>query len=118
MSCRARFGASDSTYRTDPLEEHCVDTHPERRTEEYAEENASGSTTPVVSVSIEWRRLDARRGCDDGDPEGNLRLSNSIRRHRAGCHSTRGATHTPSDSMFIGSCLRTEVRIRLGERTG
>ena len=92
-----RVSASDSTYgpvllvnpKTRKLEEHCVNTNPERRTEEQAEETSSGGTTPVVDVGIEGR-LDARHGFDSSDPERNPRLGDSTCRHRAGCHTAHG----------------------------
>ena len=95
-------------------EDHHGDTNPERRAEEHAEKNASGGTTPVVNVGIESRRLDARHECHDADPDGNHRLGNSIRRHRAGCHITGSFVHLcrnapmPASAPFHKACLERQ----------
>lgn len=113
----------DFAVRTRNLEDHCVKANPERRTQEQAEENPSGGTTSIINVGIESRRFTARHGCDDTDPEGSLRLSASIRRHRFGCHTTDGATATPRSHegslvhAFARGCAQVSVAHRVMART-
>ena len=97
------------------LEEHYVDTNPERHAQEEGEENPSRCTTPVFNAGIGTRRLDARHRCDDVDPEWNLRLvSDSIRRHGGSCHITDAATDTPEQhdaQRFMSShAMRLTIR--------
>jgi len=116
-SCAFRCGDSTSgpiRASSTQLEEHCVDTNPERRTQHQADENPSSGTTLVVMVGVESRRRHARQGCDITAPKWNLRVSGSIRRHRAGCHAQSDATDAPDASVFIRSCLRTAIRSRIG----
>src|SRR6187397_1460653 len=112
MSRVVRF---DTSAVNQLLEEHCVDTNPERRTQQQADENPSGGTTPVVNAGVESRRRHARHGCDSTvPPKRNLRISGLIRWHRATCHAQSDATNAPGVSVFMLSCLRTAMRSRIG----